>query len=106
MASLVGNIFQPAPAPCVANLANDRSRGYAAQVTGAQSARGYMTTNEIQRIEKVHCNRCLHDTDHSVIAERKISGSAKWDEDYDVTWQDTYTTLECCGCHDVVLRRR
>lgn len=65
-----------------------------------------MTTTKSDKIEEVHCNRCLQSTDHSVIAERKIRGSSTMDKDFEVSWEDTYTMLECCGCHDITLRCR
>lgn len=63
-----------------------------------------MTTNNSGKIESVHCNRCLRNTDHTVIAERKIRESEELDENFVVSWEYTYTMLECCGCHDVTLR--
>ncbi len=65
-----------------------------------------MAKPETEKIECVHCNRCLRSTDHTVVAERKIRGSELYGDDFEISWEDTYTMLECCGCHDVTLRRR
>ena len=65
---------------------------------------------DTRKIEKAHCNECLHETKHFVIAERVISGKEPADP-YDpyckdeIRWSTTYTMLECCGCENVSLRR-
>jgi Domain of unknown function (DUF4145) len=56
-------------------------------------------TNEVQ---KSHCNKCSHETDHYMVATRTQSDS---DAGYDVSWSTTYSMLECCGCHEISLRR-
>lgn len=61
-------------------------------------------------IQKVHCNTCLGDTDHWVIAKRDNLGRAKAYPDdpfceIEIDWETIYTMFECCGCHSVVLRK-
>ncbi|MND75586.1 hypothetical protein D3C80_672120 [compost metagenome] len=63
------------------------------------------------KIEKAHCNGCLHETKHFVIAERSNGGSELADEsdpycDYEISWNTTYKMLECCGCENISLQRR
>lgn len=66
--------------------------------------------DESMKIVKAHCNKCLHETKHFVIAEREHHGSENHDphdsyEPYEVSWCTTYTLLECCGCVNVSLKR-
>lgn len=63
------------------------------------------------KIEKIHCNNCLHETKHFVIAERSNSGREQADTSdpyctYEVFWNTTFKMLECCGCENVTLLRR
>lgn len=65
-----------------------------------------MSKQENIALVKIHCNKCNGETSHRVVAERKLKGSEKVpNEDYVVSWEDTYTMLECCGCNDVTMRR-
>jgi hypothetical protein len=57
------------------------------------------------RIEKVHCNSCGQTTRHTVLVERQQPGSEPYDEEISISWLTTWTTLECCGCESVCLRR-
>ena len=58
------------------------------------------------KLEKVHCNKCLHATNHMVVAKRKHDGSDEVGDGWTVDWETTYTMLECCGCESVVMRRQ
>jgi hypothetical protein len=63
------------------------------------------------KIEKAHCNKCLHETKHYVIAKRVPSGREAADPHdpycrYEISWSTTYTMLECCGCESISLRRQ
>ncbi len=57
--------------------------------------------------EKVYCNKCLQETRHEVIAERR-----QVEPEYETErgthifdWITTYTMLECRGCGSVTLRK-
>ncbi len=68
-------------------------------------------SEESFKIEKAHCNECLHETKHFVIAERSNGGSELADKnnpycDYEISWKTTYKMLECCGCENISLQRR
>jgi hypothetical protein len=52
--------------------------------------------------QRVHCNHCHNTTDHLIVKTTINSGETEA-EDY---WQTTFDMLECCGCREVVLRRR
>ncbi len=54
----------------------------------------------------IHCNRCLHNTRHEVIAVRKLDLRDDNDPEYIFDGSDTYTMLECRGCGGATLRRR
>jgi hypothetical protein len=60
-------------------------------------------TNKKENNEMIHCNVCLQKTKHRIIVERIQNGS---DDEYDVSWQNTYTLFECCGCENISLRRK
>ena len=53
-------------------------------------------------VERVHCNNRRTETDHRIVKTTSSSGETPA-EDY---WRTTFDMLECCGCHEVVLRRR
>lgn len=59
-----------------------------------------------QKIEKVHCNKCLILTKHLNIAHRAQHESEMYDEYVQISWSTYYDLYECCGCESVVLRRR
>jgi hypothetical protein len=65
-----------------------------------------MTTEKFE-IQKSHCNKCLQDTNHFIIAKRQHSGSNPVDDygQYQIDWSTSCTMLECCGCENVVLKR-
>lgn len=66
-----------------------------------------MSKDETEKTERIHCNKCGHKTKHRVVAERVQKGSEDVADGEDfVSWQDTYTMFECCGCDNVTLRRR
>jgi hypothetical protein len=53
---------------------------------------------------RVHCNACRHETKHILLNSRKTKDE-EFLEDYGMLkWENTYETLECCGCESVVLR--
>ncbi len=51
---------------------------------------------------KVHCNSCLQETTHQLIATKEnfLSGQNQ----PDMWWSFTNDMLECCGCHAISLR--
>ena len=57
-----------------------------------------------EKIENVHCNRCLHTTKHFVVAERKKMETEENDEGHETSAVWRYTMLECCGCGEATLR--
>lgn len=62
--------------------------------------------DERLEIRKAHCNKCLRETKHFVVAERCNSGSEEvGNGHYEISWKTTYKMLECCGCEDVSLQR-
>lgn len=68
-----------------------------------------MTDKSLKTI-KEHCNDCLRETNHFIVAIRQNSDSESIgpDDPYEqieVYWTTTYTMLECCGCERVCLKR-
>ena len=65
-----------------------------------------MEENEF-KVSKNHCNKCLHETNHFVIAKRVHSGSEYIDpyQQISINWSTTFTMLECCGCENVTLKK-
>lgn len=65
-------------------------------------------TEEKFKIQKAHCNKCLQETKHFVIAERSNEGSEVIDNNHliEISWKTTYKMLECCGCEHVSLQRK
>jgi len=57
-------------------------------------------------VEWVHCNQCLRDTRHEVIAIREVRESEDVESGFSIDWVTTNTMLECRGCGNVTLRRR
>lgn len=53
---------------------------------------------------KAHCNSCLKETKHVLVAEKKTSWS---DEEWagEMHGDDSYQIVECCGCGTVGFRR-
>lgn len=51
---------------------------------------------------KLHCNRCIGDTNHEVIAKRRHHNE---DEHSHFSEELTYEMLECRGCGNVTLRQ-
>ncbi|HEX9346584.1 MAG TPA: DUF4145 domain-containing protein [Gemmatimonadales bacterium] len=69
-----------------------------------------MTDERKQRDERLHCNACGQETKHDVICEHRQHSSEPVDtgnpmDDFSVSWDTTYTMLECRGCENVTLRR-
>lgn len=62
--------------------------------------------DEKLEIQKSHCNRCLQETKHFIVAKRCNEGSEIVDDRYEVSWKTTYKMLECCGCENVSLQRK
>lgn len=56
--------------------------------------------------EKIHCNKCGHETKHAIVATREQHGSEPYDEEYDISWTTIYEMLECRGCEEITVRRR
>jgi hypothetical protein len=52
--------------------------------------------------ERVHCNICRGPTFHRVVGKAQDSGR---EDDTGFSWTTMFTTLQCCGCREVVLRR-
>jgi hypothetical protein len=65
-------------------------------------------SDEILTVSKAHCNGCLQETKHFVVAERVNSGSEYVDpyRQHEISWKTTYKMLECCGCENISLQRR
>jgi hypothetical protein len=57
-----------------------------------------------KEITKAPCRTCLRETKHKVLASRQISDSEEIEGVGEVSWEDDYEMLECCGCQTVVLR--
>jgi len=61
------------------------------------------------KIQKVHCNKCLQETKHFIIAERISSGCQPANNDphceYEISWSTIYKMLECCGCENITMQR-
>ncbi len=62
------------------------------------------------KIKRAHCNKCLQETKHFIVAERKNEGSQSADQNdphcqYEISWSTTYRMLECCGCEDISMER-
>lgn len=63
--------------------------------------------DEKLEIQKAHCNSCLQQTKHFIVAERCNEGSEIVDDGrYEISWKTTYKMLECCGCENVSLQRK
>ena len=61
------------------------------------------------KTERVHCNKCLGQTKHDVVASRSQTDTEVIEDEYsynEITGTITYTMLECRGCGTVTLRRR
>ncbi|MGA7872075.1 MAG: DUF4145 domain-containing protein [Candidatus Binatus sp.] len=53
-------------------------------------------------IVKAHCNSCLKETNHVLVAKKKSSWS---DVDAGIYGEDCYQIVACCGCDTVGFRR-
>lgn len=65
---------------------------------------------ENNTIVKAHCNECLNETKHILVASRSNGDSESINpldpyETLCVSWRTTYSMLECCGCENVCLKR-
>jgi len=54
--------------------------------------------------ERVHCNRCRHDTLHRLV-RRAVDEHTDWFEHGEIDWRIFFDLLQCCGCGEAVLRR-
>lgn len=62
--------------------------------------------SETLEVQKAHCNQCLRETKHYVVAVRHNADSEEVDNGrYQISWKITYKMLECCGCENVSLQR-
>lgn len=61
--------------------------------------------NQSPKIEWIHCNCCLHQTKHSILAEHKHEEKGPEEEWGYLWWETKYTLFTCCGCESVTLRR-
>ena len=54
-----------------------------------------------------HCNSCGQLTKHDVVAVRRHNHSEACgpNDEYEVSWGDTYTMLECRGCEEISMKR-
>src|ERR1043166_10096388 len=60
---------------------------------------------ESSKIVKAHCNRCLRETRHSVVAAKEEVHEEADDEGNLRYWERTlFEMLECCGCENITLR--
>jgi hypothetical protein len=65
--------------------------------------------NRSLKIDWIHCNCCLHQTKHSILAEHEnvVYGDEDLVAEYGgPCWHTTYTLFICCGCESVTLRRQ
>jgi hypothetical protein len=64
-----------------------------------------MESNDQREAEKMHCNKCMHETAHSKLFS--ITPEQYQEERYGCTlWGSiTYTLLQCLGCNSIVLKR-
>lgn len=63
-------------------------------------------TDTKDKSERIHCNRCGHETKHLLVAARCHEGSEPYDAEYEISWTTIYDVFECCGCEEVTLRRK
>jgi len=56
-------------------------------------------------IETRFCNNCQNHTDHTKIYTKTINGCEPPEDDYQISWSDTYSLFECNGCHDIHLEK-
>jgi hypothetical protein len=57
------------------------------------------------KIEWVHCNQCLHPTQHEVLKVRQITETQDIEGIGEIEWHTVSVMLECRGCGAVCLRR-
>jgi hypothetical protein len=54
-------------------------------------------------LKKAHCNACGGERNHLLLNKIRKNGEELIDNQYHVSWGDTYYVLECCGCESVKL---
>jgi hypothetical protein len=65
----------------------------------------------MENVKTVFCNNCQNKTDHSILFVKNYDGSECINEEdpfeqrYYIRWSDTYSMLECNGCHEVHLEK-
>jgi uncharacterized protein YutE (UPF0331/DUF86 family) len=59
----------------------------------------------MEEIVSRFCNNCQHKTDHTILSVNEIKGNEPYDEEYYVSWSNTYTLYECKGCHEVHMEK-
>ena len=66
-----------------------------------------MSLDSKNKVEWVHCNQCLRQTRHEVVATRVLTETEEVEDDsFTIAWTTTCTMLECRGCGSVTLRRQ
>jgi hypothetical protein len=63
-----------------------------------------MVNDQTPKVEWLHCNQCLRNTKHHVLAEHPRRVVEQHGE-HEYWWAITNTLFECCGCEFVTLRR-
>jgi len=54
---------------------------------------------------KRFCNNCQNKTDHTKLFKKENGGSEPYDDEYSISWSDTYILFECNGCHEIHLEK-
>ena len=61
---------------------------------------------ESSALERLHCNRCHHQTKHCMLFSKSYSVNGEVEDYGPVSWLIRYDLFECLGCEDVTLRVR
>jgi hypothetical protein len=56
-------------------------------------------------MERIHCNQCRRETRHKLLHEVEDTDSEELEDGPTLDWTITSSTLQCCGCGHVILRR-
>mgnify|MGYP001596032416 CR=1 FL=1 len=68
-------------------------------------ASGVLPTSAPTKTVKAHCNRCLGEKHHFVLAAKKQEQVELEPDGFPSYWENTvYEMLECCGCDNIILR--
>lgn len=57
-----------------------------------------------QSITRAPCRGCHHETRHALLGVRNVERTVELQGGQEITFEDTYEMLECCGCEVVCLR--